>query len=190
MTKFMIFTLMIFLLTITNVYAQANVLQTVYQIRAIISRDDSTQLNEITAFNSTLSAFPTSDTGYSIKVVSNDGRNLFDEFLGVSFTVSLDPVGVIHLNQTTITTKVPYHSNAKSIGIYHSDKKILDIDLSKDFCNNNSICDLGENIYNCPKDCMPAGTQSEIPWFYIGIAGIAAIVLVIYLIRKNYTIQV
>jgi len=188
MIKLFVPTVAVFLMIVANVFAQANVLQTVYQIQMTVFRDDKAKLNEISAFNSTVSAFPSSDTGYSIKILSHTGRTLFNEHLGISFILIVDPVGVIERNETTITVKVPYFSQAKSIAVYHSEKKILDIDLSKQLCNNNSVCDLGENAYNCKNDC--GAPEKEIPWLYLGIAAVLATILVAYLIRKNYTLKV
>jgi len=184
MARFTIFAIVLLFLLISNVYAQANVLQTVYQIKTVIFKDDNTQLTEIDVMNSTISVFPSSDTGYSIKVFSNDGKVLFKEFLGVSFNLNLEPMGTIHLNKTTITIKVPFYTNVKSIAIYHSSKKILDIDLSEHFCNKNSICDLGENQYICPEDCI---TEPEgFPWIYVGISAACVVILVtIFFLKRS-----
>lgn len=180
MSKLQILSLVAFLLFVTNVYAQANILQTVYQIRALITKNDTASLNEITSFNSTLSVFPTSETGYFIKIFSQDEKVLFNENLGVSFTITLDPIGVINRNQSSVTVKVPYYPTAKSIAIYHVEKKILVIDLSKQFCNNNSICDLGENVYNCPEDCKQ---KSEGPSLFLYILLIALAILTILILN-------
>jgi len=184
MIKLFVPTVAVFLMIVANVFAQANVLQTVYQIQMTVFRDDKAKLNEISAFNSTVSAFPSSDTGYSIKILSHTGRTLFNEHLGISFILIVDPVGVIERNETTITVKVPYFSQAKSIAIYHSEKKILDIDLSKDLCNRNSICDIGENEANCPEDCKKAvSTGSSLYLYILVIASVFLVILILNYIR-------
>jgi len=156
-------------------------LQTVYSIDIEIFKNDNVILNSISAANATTSHFPTVNTDYKIKVLSNDGQELFNNNLGVSFTISLDPVGIIETNSTTINPRVPFYANAKYIEIYHSGKKILNIDLSNQFCNKNSVCDLGENQYNCSEDCKTKGTNA---WFYVYITiAIIATIALLFILR-------
>jgi hypothetical protein len=179
MVKIPIVVMLSWLLLVSSALAQANVLQTVYQIRATVYKNDDVKLNEITSFNSTISSFPSLSTGYYIKVISSDGKILFNENLGVSFITILDPVGVINKNETSITAKVPYYPNAQSISIYHNEKKILDIDLSKQLCNNNSICEPGENKFNCNHDCKLVQTPLTFSSYYVYILIVAFILLAI-----------
>jgi len=162
-------------------------LQTVYAVRTEIFKNDTATLLDISATNGTVSHFASSNTSYSIRVLSNNGNELFRGYTFISFSLITDSPVSIEFNSTVIQLRVPFYANAKSIAVYHFENKILDIDLSKKFCNSNSICDLGENIYNCPSDCKPP--QSEFPWFYIVVGIIAlAIVITIYLISRKYTI--
>lgn len=162
-------------------------LQTVYALKVQISRNDSTKLLDISATNGTISFFSPNEVGYSVRVYSNMGKELFLGNTYPPFNILADqPMPLF--NATVEQYRVPFYSDAKSISIFHLDKKILDIDLSSAICNNNGICDLGENGANCPRDCAVA--QTQVPWLPIGIAVLAAVILVIYLIRKNYTIQV
>jgi hypothetical protein len=149
-------------------------LQTVYSLEINISKDDTAVLNKITAVNGTITSFPTIETKYSISVLSPDNN------LGVSFLVSDIP---IQLNRTVVYPRVPYYSDAKYISVYHQDKEIIKIDLSKEFCNNNKICNLGENQYNCPDDCKQ---PLKIPWVIIILVGIVLIlILLIIFLRKK-----
>jgi hypothetical protein len=162
---------------------------TVYSLDMEIFKDDRVILQSITASNGTTSYFPTSNTGYSIRTLSSDGRELFSANLGVSFTIIFDNK-VSTRDSTSINVRVPFSTITKYISIYKGDREISRIDLSKSLCNNNSICEAGENPVNCQHDCAVKGGVGEMPWLYMIIAAVAAVALVIYLIRKNYTLQV
>jgi len=53
--------------------------------------------------------------------------------------------------------------------------------LSNQFCNKNSVCDLGENQYNCSEDCKTKGTNA---WFYVYITiAIIATIALLFILR-------
>lgn len=166
------------------------ILQTVYAFKVQVSKNDTTQLLDIGAINGTISHFSSTDTGYTVKLFSDSGQTLFTGYTFISFVLITEPPlpTPLQVSSTVVQIRVPYYPNAKSIALFHLDKKILDIDLSKQVCNNNGVCGLGENVANCSHDC--AAAQPNVPWLPIAIAVVVALVLVIYLIRKNYTIQV
>ena len=153
--------------------------QTTYSLQIKIFKNDTVILSDISSVNSTISNFPQEKTDYVIKILSNKNEELFKANLGISFKLSIDPIGTIDVNDTVTNPRVPFYPTAKYIVIYHSSKKIANIDLSKYFCNKNSVCDLGENEYVCPEDCKIKKNVSS--WFYISL-GIAIISLVAFLI--------
>jgi cell division protein FtsL len=172
----------VFLFGLQNVFAQS---QVVYSVQLEINKNDTVILKNISADYGIISHFPQQVTGYSIKVVSNEGKELFNANLGVSFTMILDPVGVVKMNRTFVSARVPYFENARIISVYHSDKQIFSLDLNRDLCDNNDVCDIGENRYNC-QDCVEKKTTTTtteslegFPDIYIIIIVLIAAVIVI-----------
>ena len=136
-------------------------LETVYSIFAEIYRDDYGMLKVITSDPGIISTFPVLPQEYSVKVLGPRNQILFDKDIDVSFDVFLEPLKVIRLNSTVMHVRVPYFENAMRVKIYHLSKVILDVDLSEEICNNNFICESGENKYNCPNDCE---VKKRFPW--------------------------
>ena len=180
--KMKIIALAILLILFTKVaIAEEKVeLQTVYSMDIEITKENVATLKKITAVNGTISTFPTTKQNYRMEVTSYDNKKLFEENVSVSFTILLEPVSVINLNKTTIHPRVPYYPTAKFISLYYLNEKILEIDLSTEFCNNNKACNLVENQYNCPEDCKKT---VKIPWVWILIL-IVAIALVLIILLK------
>ena len=179
MKKIIKFSTIFFLLLLPLVLSKIE-LQTVYSLQMEIFRDDTATLKNILADTGTISTFPTQKTVYSIKVFGGN-QVLFDKNIGVSFLLTLEPLKTIQLNSTLIHIRVPYFKNADRIAVYHQNKEILNIDLSKEICNNNSFCEIGENKYNCPEDCK--GIQSLS--FLLILLMIILISIIIYFLLKK-----
>lgn len=180
-------------LLLLNVSGSETTSEIVYSLQMVIHKNDTVILNNITSVAGTPSSFPSLETGYTIKVISFQREELFKENLGVSFTIILDPIGVIETNSTIVSVRVPYFQTAKIISIYHSDREIKTIDLAMELCNKNDVCDLGENEYNCPEDCKEEVTTTTIPptrggfpkfYLIIGIV-ILIIALILFFILKG-----
>ena len=160
MKKTIIITL-ICLLLIPTIFAKID-LQTVYSLQVEIFKNDNVVLQSLTAGNGTISTFPTTKRDYSIKVLNSGNKVLFEKDIEVSFILLLETMKTVPLNSAIIHVRVPYFSNAKKISIYHFNKEIFSVDLSEEVCNNNFICESGENKYNCPEDC---NVKKEFSWF-------------------------
>ena len=129
----------------------------IYSIEADVTIDDTAVLKNISAGYGLPSNFPTIETGYMIKVLSNSNAELFSANLGVSFNIISDPPMNVQLDEVTVHARVPVFPAAKYVAIYHDDKKIMNVNLET-ICNKNGICNVGENIYNC-KDCLSGGND-------------------------------
>ena len=135
--------------------------------------------------NGMISHFPTLPTEYSIKVLGPGDKILFDRDIDVSFGIFIDPPREdVEMDNTTLHLRVPYFDNAERIRIYHNDEVILNIDLSEEVCNNNYVCEKGENEFNCPEDCLTEGKKN----FPLILLLIIAVVLtgIIILILKRF----
>lgn len=153
--------ILVMLILPSIVRAEPIKLEVVYSIFAEIYRDDYGVLKEITSDMGMISTFPTLPKEYSVKVLDPKNQVLFDEDIEVSFDIFLEPLKVVRLNNTLVHVRVPYFENAMRVKIYHLSKVILDVDLSEEICNNNFICESGENKYNCPNDCE---VKKRFPW--------------------------
>ncbi len=163
--------------------------QLVYSLGLIIYKNDTVVLKYLDVIDSIPGDFPSSVTGYYI-VVSSLQKELFRDKLGVFFTILTEPLGVLSTNVTSINVRVPYFPEAKFITIYKGEEKIFEIDLSKEVCNLNHVCEKGENVVNCPEDCVSTTTiifQPKKQQFHLYIAIliiiIAILILLIYKIK-------
>ncbi len=171
---------LICLLLIPTIFAKID-LQTVYSLQVEIFKDDIVTLMDLTAGSGTISTFPTTKKDYSIKVLDPGNKVLFDKDIEVSFILLLEPMKTVPLNSTIIHVRVPYFSNAKKVSIYHFNKEIFSVDISEEICNNNFICELGENKYNCPNDC---DVKKEFSWFLFILIVFLLTIAVIFFLRK------
>ena len=140
------------LVLIPSIFAKVE-LQTVYSLQVEIFRNDEVVLKDISSENGFVSSFPTTSRDYSIKVLGKNDKVLFDRDIEVSFVLNLEPIKTIQLKSSVVHLRVPYFENAERIKIFHNSKEIFSIDLSEEVCNNNLICEVGENENNCPGDC-------------------------------------
>jgi hypothetical protein len=158
----LILSLLIYLSLLNMVIAQEQYKGFSYLVYADLFSNDTAVLKNITAKNIDPSFFPSTDTGYRIRVYSYNGSSLFEDNLAVSFEVDIDiapgqgiPSGMPiaqRLDKIPLFVRVPGRSDVTRISIHHEGRNILDINLSKELCNRNKICDLGENEYTC-SDC-------------------------------------
>jgi hypothetical protein len=128
-------------------------LETVYSMFAEIYKEDTGVLKNISVDIGLISSFPSYQTDYSVKILDPKDKILFDRNIDVSFDVFLEPLKVIEMDKTLIHLRLPYSERANTIRFYHDDKIILEVALSDFICDNNFICEQGENEYNCPQDC-------------------------------------
>lgn len=183
---------LILLITPTLINAQEGLIP-IYSIQTIIGKNDTAFLKEISVDMGVPTVFPTIDMGYYFVVESYNGQVLLRENLGISFRILAEPPVDIELNETLSHVRIPIYPAATKIVYYHGDKNLLTVDLSKYFCDRNGRCDMGENRYICPEDCMEKETTTTIPqpqgksmtWVYV-IGGVFILVFVaILLFKKN-----
>ncbi|MEM5792914.1 MAG: hypothetical protein QXY45_00955 [Candidatus Aenigmatarchaeota archaeon] len=156
-------------------------LQNVYSIYVEVFRNDSVNPISVGTVRGTISHFSSQQKDYSVKVLGPRDKILFERYLEIPFVIYLEPEGSLNLESNLIQLRVPYSEEATRIRLYHLGKIILDIDLSQ-LCNKNSVCDIGENKYNCPEDCY----KREFSWG-VYILLIAALILVLVFLKLRKT---
>ncbi len=178
----------VYLVTLNFVVSQEGS-QPIYSLRMLIFKNDTVELKDIHAETGTISYFPVTETGYTIRVVSFDNKELFGANLGVSFIIVFESVESIETDSMVVHVRVPVFDSAKWITIHHLNKEILRIDLSEHFCNKDGFCDLGENRYICFEDCekyiKPKERGSQILYVIIpSLAILIAIAIILFRRRK------
>ena len=119
------------------------------------------------------SGVPTSSTkvqnDYTFKLVGGN-KIISEDYLPVIFTLSISTIEGIPVDvprdTSEQTLRLQYTPDADSFEVYHKSQKIFQFDI--------------------PKEETP---ERQIPWLYIGIVAALAVALIVYLIRKNYTLK-
>jgi len=111
---------------------------------------------------------------YSVIMLSKDSKTLFKGYFGIGFRAGPLPLENetgydVQLNQREQFIRLPFLEDAKTIQFFHLSSLIFE--------------------YEIPTEETPGKKGPEIPWIYVGAAALLATILVVYLIRKNYTIK-
>jgi hypothetical protein len=183
--------LVISLVLAFNLFSQLSFSQEpdkVFYFDFTITRNDEVKLLKLEFGTGKISDFAY-QSDYTIKIISIDGKTLFEKPISIVFTAEALPYEnetehVIELNETSKFLRLPFYPTARYIAIYHSGKELFSADLKYYICNKNSVCDLGENEYNCPEDCK-IETRGDFLWLYISMSIICIIVLTIIFYKKS-----
>jgi hypothetical protein len=141
----------------------------------------------------------TSEVSLSGEVNSNGLEEaIINESIGI--VDDQQSIGELDAESQLLFVRVPAFQTATKILIYHLDKVILDIDLSKELCNKNTVCDLGENDYNCPQDCALSSTTANLStdgplderkekqstdYLFIGVALLVILIIIFFLVKRG-----
>lgn len=92
----------------------------------------------------------------SFQVVVTTKQSVGNTSYTLRFYNNTDMIALFIVNGTdkSLLFTVPYNKDFKSVEIRRDDKILLFIPLN--LCNHNNICDLNENYYSCPEDCLGA----------------------------------
>lgn len=136
-----------------------NAQEKIFFVSFKIFKNDTVIFEELSLKEGIASHFPSTDTGYYVEILSEKNETLFKANLGISFIVTIFtteiPSKTIEIEENLVEVSLPYFENARSIVFYHESKKILEIDLRDEICNENSLCERekGETPQLCPIDC-------------------------------------
>ena len=121
-----------------------------YPVGKIVFSNFSVSLLEIKMENGFYEPNSSSKELFEARLISSRKKQLYSVAFYPDFIILSDPP--IELNETVIELDLPYFSDAKYIDIYYQNKKKLSVDISKQLCNKNKICDGNENYLSCA-DC-------------------------------------
>jgi hypothetical protein len=171
-----------------------------YSLSAEIYNNDSAVLNSLSSQNVKPGFFPLDDTGYKVKLLSENRSTLFEDNLQISFETKSSfekedgtPFEESYFsNSTEVDLRIPGFAKAKYLQISHNDKVILESDLSVSICNKNGICDPGETLANCREDCSKKPEIYSEPnlfsgqnYLFFAFLALLAIVLIMAIYRKK-----
>lgn len=108
--------------------------------------------------------FSPKDTGYSLVLYSDGSEPLYSAPLAVDYSVLIDRADgteIIERESTRLFLRIPYYSDAGRMIVYHGDDVIYELDLRRELCNLNGLCDACENRMSCPQDCAEGSTASR-----------------------------
>ena len=88
---------------------------------------------------------------YLLKLISSKKKLLHQIYFAPDFMILSDPP--IELNETFVSLNLPFFADSKYIEVYYKNIKKLSVDISKQLCNKNKICDGNENYLSCPGEC-------------------------------------
>lgn len=183
--------LLIFLFIIISVKTQEIREEKIYSLLLTIFKNDTVILENISVEMGVLSHFPTTKTGYYVKIISYTNETLFESNLGISFKIhyqifpgeKIPNIEIEELEKILVSLRLPYFENADRIEIYHDDKLIFTFKI----CNFNNICELskGENIMNCMEDCFkttktPQKTSRQIHTYLVIFGLILGIIIFLF----------
>ena len=150
----------------------------VFSARMTIGKDDSVTISSFEVLDGKASSFPEyPDANYLIKIVSFDGRTLFEAPMKIDFVVHPFPEGEIELNETERSFRLPFFTDAKRIEMYHDGRLIHSLNVADYLCNKNSRCEENENTENCPTDCKKSDQPKQESNNFLLILGIILLVI-------------
>ena len=125
-------------------------------LRLDVCKSDDVTLVDLYVDKGVSTVFLGEGTGYSLAVFDASREMVYLAPLDVDFVVEIeDDTGGFsyETNSTHVFLRMPYYDNAERMVLYHGDDVIYELDLGKELCNPDDICDARENHLSCPLDC-------------------------------------
>ncbi|MEK6982457.1 MAG: hypothetical protein AABX38_05990 [Candidatus Micrarchaeota archaeon] len=109
----------------------------IYDLSLLIYKNDSAKIVDISISDFEPGPFPTSlNNNYHFEIIDTENKIIFNQPFTMRFVVYPDPyedgtarAQVINLNQTYSFWRLPYFQNAKTIQLYHENKKIWEYNV-------------------------------------------------------------
>jgi hypothetical protein len=131
----------------------------VIDIGFAIDRNDTVTMTDLEVAQGEPQRFFGSESGpYELQINDADGLVLSNRSFDMDFWLLSDPPKLMNMSANSF--RLEYPSNSKILTIRHGNRTILLMDLPDETpCNNDRLCDAGENAFGCPADCGPDATD-------------------------------
>ncbi len=121
----------------------------------LVQNDDSASLINMRTYYGTPESTP-AFSEYLLTIEDAQQRILQKVYFPAYFVV-FDPFAEVSTIPVTLT--LPYQQHSATVSMYHKEKLISRADL-RSLCQEDGLCQTGENSVSCPRDCPQSGKDN------------------------------
>jgi len=163
--------LLVFLLLFFSPLMTVNALDNVFLLYVSVHKNDAVDLNGFELLEGKANVYPSNPGEYTLKMVSQEEKELLASDLQLSFTAYADKVNEkgemvseqVELQEVEKVLRLPYSKEAEKIELYHEGKVIFSLDIPEMLCVPDGKCIdycQGRNDPDCATETTPAVTST------------------------------